>query len=326
MRTDGPLLTVAIPTCNGARHLRDALASVLGQDVDFQLLVSDDRSEDDTLSIVRDIAGSRARISRNAERLGLARNWNQCVALADTPWVAVFHQDDLMLDDHLAQHLTAIQAHPHLGMVCSGADVIDERGDKVRSAVGDPPVLRDCNELFEPGEFVIELADGNPVRCSAVTLNRAAHQALGGFDPALRYAVDWAFWLALAKREAVAWCCHRTVAVRWHAASETHRFRDGTVDLDEQRAVTDEALAWLARHEPQVLAALTLSRDRRLARAYLNRAYTAACDGNRPLEARCLRRALSLSKTTTGSALIRDPRLVARLLLGQRASGLSQSP
>ena len=76
-------LTVALPTCNGARHLRDALASIKSQsDVAYDLIVSDDRSDDDTLACVQEEVGDRARISVNSERLGLAGNWNRCVELS----------------------------------------------------------------------------------------------------------------------------------------------------------------------------------------------------------------------------------------------------
>src|SRR3954471_3856314 len=92
-----PALTVAVPTYNGARHLGDALRGILAQEgVAFDLLVCDDRSDDETLEVVRSVAGDRARVSVSSERLGLAGNWNRCVALSRTPLVAVFHQDDLM--------------------------------------------------------------------------------------------------------------------------------------------------------------------------------------------------------------------------------------
>ena len=97
-----PILTVAVPTCNGARHLAEALHSVLSQEgAAFELLVSDDRSDDDTLEVVRTGGRRSARIEINSERLGLAGNWNRCAALARTPLLAIFHQDDVMLPGHL---------------------------------------------------------------------------------------------------------------------------------------------------------------------------------------------------------------------------------
>ena len=49
------------------------------------LIVSDDRSDDESLAVVRKAAGDRARIEVNSERLGLAGNWNRCAELARTP-------------------------------------------------------------------------------------------------------------------------------------------------------------------------------------------------------------------------------------------------
>src|SRR5438105_5006629 len=116
---DRPQLTVAIPTYKGARHLADALRGILAQEgVAFELLISDDRSDDETLAIVHAAAGDRARIEVNGERLGLAGNWNRCIALARAPLVAVFHQDDVMRPGHLAAHAAAFDADPQVGLVC----------------------------------------------------------------------------------------------------------------------------------------------------------------------------------------------------------------
>ena len=93
---------------NGARHLSETLKSILQQeDEPFDLIVSDDRSEDESLAIVRALCGDRARIVVNSERLGLAGNWNQCVALSRTPLVAIVHQDDVLRSNHLQLHAKA---------------------------------------------------------------------------------------------------------------------------------------------------------------------------------------------------------------------------
>jgi GT2 family glycosyltransferase len=321
-------LTVALPTCNGARHLAEALRSILAQGgADFELLVSDDRSDDETPAIVRAVAGDRARLEVNSERLGLAGNWNRCVALSRTPLVAVFHQDDMMLPGHLAAHLAAFAANPGVGLVCGAAEVIDDSGRPVPESIVARGDLGPGDRVFPPGGFVAELAVGNPVRCSAVTLRKEAHADVGGFDPCYRYAVDWDFWLRVARRWGVAWLARPTVAIRWHLASETHRFKTGTADLDEQARL----LAGLFAEDGPRLAdprALRQAADHRLARAFLNRAYDAARVGDRALSRRCLRRAVALRPAILGT-LVRDPRLVARLLIGGRVTsgaGASSSP
>ena len=318
---EAPRLTVALPTCNGARHLADALRGILAQQgAAFDLLVTDDRSDDETLAVVRAEAGDRARVAVNPERLGLAGNWNRCVTLSRTPLVAIFHQDDVMVDPgHLAAHLAAFAAEPELGFVCGAADVIDEAGRPVPASIVGRGDLGPSDRLYPPGAFVAELAVGNPVRCSATTLNAAAHAEVGGFDPSYRYAVDWDYWLRVARRRGVAWLARPAVAVRWHPASETHRFRTGTTDLDEQvRLLAD----LYATDGPRLPDARRLRRaaDRRLARAFLNRAHVALKGGDPDLSRRCLHRALGFWPGILGT-ILRDPRLAAQMALVTIAPG-----
>jgi glycosyltransferase involved in cell wall biosynthesis len=310
-----PLLTVALPTCDGARYVGHALRGILAQQGGaFDLVVSDDRSCDETLEIVRRAAGDRARIVINAERLGLAGNWNRCVALSETPLVAVFHQDDIMKPGHLAAHLAAFSRHDGLGFVCGAADVIDEEDKPIAPDVIARGKVGDVDRCFGPGEFVRELAVTNPIRCSAVTIRKAAHAQVGGFDASYRYVVDWDFWLRVASSWPVAWLSRATVAIRWHGASETHRFKTGTADLDE-------AASLLARLYSEAIPNLPGSSrlrgqaDRRLARAFLNRAYEAARAKDQRLVRRCLREAIARSPATVARAAL-DWRYSARIAVG----------
>jgi glycosyltransferase involved in cell wall biosynthesis len=314
--TAAPALTVAIPTFNGSAHLAETLAGILAQrGAAFDLLACDDRSDDDTVALVRDRAGDRARIEVNSERLGLAGNWNRCVALARTPWVAVFHQDDLMRPGDLARRLDAL-ARPGgdgLGLLAEPADAVDGSGRIVPPSTVGHGGIDDHGPSgvvdFAPGAFSDRLATSNVLRCSAVTTNRRAHEALGGFDPAWRYVVDWEFWLRAADRFGVRWIVGEPlVSVRWHAASETHRFKQGLDDLEESaRLVT------LRGGRP----------GRLLARAYLNRAHEALRAGRVELARTSLGRAFRVSPTAVAAALA-DPRLAVQMGLLAVAPGLAQ--
>lgn len=300
-----PALTVAVPTFNGEAHLAEALSGILGQDCPpFDLLVCDDQSDDGTVALVRALAGDRARIEVNSERQGLAGNWNRCIALSRTPWVAVFHQDDLMRPGDLARRSKVLEmpwTEPP-GLIAEPADVVDEEGRPLGQDVvehGGPalPVAQPMIKL-PPGAFSSLLAGKNILRCSAVTTNRRAHQAVGGFDPKLRYVVDWEFWLRVADRFSVVWINgDPTVSVRWHAASETHRFKAGLDDLEETE---------------QMLSRRGIRPGRRLARAYLNRAHEALRAGRVDLARCALGRAVHTSPTIVGSILA-DPRLAAQM-------------
>jgi glycosyltransferase involved in cell wall biosynthesis len=322
---DLPRLTVAVPTYNGARHLAEALGGILRQEnAAFELLVCDDQSEDATAQIVRDFAGDRARFIRNSERFGLAGNWNRCVEMSRTEWVAIFHQDDVMLPGHLQKHLAAIDAatDARLGLVASAACVIDDEGRPVSTDVVDQGGLvvpsndgaTPCGSLFSAPKFASFLADHNPLRCSAVTTRRSAHAEVGGFDASFRYVVDWEFWRRVALRWSVSWIGGSpSVAVRWHLASETHRFKSGTADLEETARLLDVIFSDPDQPLTNPRAA-RLDADRRLSRAYLNRAYEAARGGRGGLTRSCLRTAVRLWPGIVGR-IARDPRLLARLLV-----------
>ncbi len=307
-------LTVAVPTYHAGPGLAETLRSIVDQrGPEFDLLVVDDRSTDGTADLARSIVGDRGRVIENPERLGLAGNWNHCAALGRTPLVAIFHQDDLMGPGHLAAHVTTLTADPSLGLAISATRTIDADGRPLPDNAG----LGLTDRTFRPGELTPFLAAANPIRCSAVTLRRSAFDEVGGFDPSWKYAVDWEFWLRIGERWPVAWLAGPTVSIRWHAGSETARFRRGTADLDEVDRLTRSLFESPAGRRPEV-ARRRRESSRDLARAYLNRAYSAAVARDRALSRLALRRALALDPWTL-ARVAADPRLAWRLIAGSRS-------
>ena len=309
--TDPAKVSVAIPTYNGARHLSEALQSILAQGDSYPIFVSDDRSDDGTLEIVQAVAGDRVRSFINTERLGLAGNWNRCAELTSSPFVAIVHQDDFLRPGHIASHAAAISRDPRVGLIASASRTIDDSGREVPAAVVDRGGLGSHDLMLGAGDALRALATANPFRCSGVTINVAAHAELGGFDPAWRYLVDWDYWLRVARNYRVAWLAEPTVDVRWHAASETHRFARGTIDLEETTRLLDKLYAAESSRWPDA-ADLRRRADHRLARAYLNRAHVALRAGDGDLARRALRRSLAMKPTLLGPILL-DPRLAVQV-------------
>ncbi len=99
-------ITVCIPTYNGAKYLRECLDSVIQQDFpNFQILVVDDCSSDNTPSIVREYMEKDNRITLkiNEKNLGLVENWNECIKSSKTDWVKFLFQDDIMKPNCLSR-------------------------------------------------------------------------------------------------------------------------------------------------------------------------------------------------------------------------------
>ena len=307
-----PKITVAIPTMNGERHLPETLRSVLAQEsVAYDLIVSDDRSDDGTLDVARAILGDRGRIVVNSERLGLAGNWNRCVALSGTALVAIVHQDDLLRPGHLALHAGAFGGNSKVGIVASASSVIDAEGVEIPQTIVGRGGLGPVDRTFVAREVLPFMAIGNPLRCSAVSIRAEAHSQAHGFDPALRYVIDWDFWLRLAASWSLAWIADTTVDVRWHASSETHRFKTGTADLEETLSVFTRLLRDLTSDE---ISKKTVERaaTKSMGRAYLNRAYELLKGANGTAARACLKQSIRLDPMIL-TTIVADPRLAAQM-------------
>src|SRR5437667_3511518 len=78
-----PAVSVCIPAYRGAAHIGEAIESVLAQSfADFELVVVDDASRDDTAAVVARYRDPRIRFLRNERNAGVQANWNRCLELA----------------------------------------------------------------------------------------------------------------------------------------------------------------------------------------------------------------------------------------------------
>lgn len=137
-----------MPTYNVAPYVKEAVESVLRQTYrDFELLVVDDCSTDETVGIVQGINDSRIRIAAFHENVGLSENLNRGLALIDTELVSRMDGDDIAEPYWLEQEVSVLDANPDIG-VCSGGF---ERFGTKKSLVRFPERHEDimANMLFE---------------------------------------------------------------------------------------------------------------------------------------------------------------------------------
>lgn len=115
-----PLLSVALPTFNGAEHLAATLDSVLGQNFgDFELLILDDGSQDGTLDCIAGFKDGRIRLHRNPVNIGLPSNMNVAIAMARGSFLARVDQDDVAHPDRFAKQTDYLQRNPDITIVGS---------------------------------------------------------------------------------------------------------------------------------------------------------------------------------------------------------------
>jgi len=119
-----PFFSVVVPLFNKERFILRCINSILTQTYqDFELIVIDDGSEDQSVERIIHIDEKRLTVIRQANQgPGAARN--RGISESRAPWIAFLDADDMWMRDHLANLLKVIIRFPYAGLVSTGTDVI----------------------------------------------------------------------------------------------------------------------------------------------------------------------------------------------------------
>ena len=125
-----PAVSVLMPVCNGAAYLRQAVESILHQTFsDFEFLIIDDGSSDESLRLLQAYAWRDARIRlRSRENRGLTATLNELIAQARGEFLARMDADDIALPDRLARQVDFLRRHSEVLCVGGAFDFIDGAG------------------------------------------------------------------------------------------------------------------------------------------------------------------------------------------------------
>lgn len=190
-------VTVLIPVYNGGATLRQAVDSILAQDVpDIELLVVDDSSRDDSPQIIDEYAARDTRVTavHNQQNLGLAATLNLGLELARHELVARMDQDDEALPDRLSRQLAFMRDHP--SVVAAGSFVYTMGRTRRNDRLVHVPVT--------PREVARTLPRQNCLYHPSVMLRSAPVLAVGGYRSEFRNAEDYDLWLRLSKHHDLA--------------------------------------------------------------------------------------------------------------------------
>ncbi len=125
----GPAVTVLMPVFNGALYLRESVRSVLAQTfTDFELLVIDDGSTDESPAMLAESPDPRVRILRNERNCGLVATLNRGLAEAKGEWIARQDADDVSAPGRLAAQVAFVRGNPAVPLLGTDAWLIDGKG------------------------------------------------------------------------------------------------------------------------------------------------------------------------------------------------------
>ena len=126
-----PTVSICLPVYNGARYLAEAIESALNQTYeDFELLIADDCSADDSPNIIERYSKRDQRITtwRNQSNLGLFQNYNACVSRASGKYIKLFAQDDIFHPELIDRLVNVLENNPSVSLAASARTPIDAEG------------------------------------------------------------------------------------------------------------------------------------------------------------------------------------------------------
>jgi glycosyltransferase involved in cell wall biosynthesis len=190
--------SVVIAAYEAASTVGGAIESVLAQTrQDFEIVVIDDGSSDETAAVAEAIAAEDRRVSVHSQPNGgpsAARN--RGIAVSAGEYVSMLDSDDLWLPQYLAQMGDALAADPRAGFAYTEAWELDEASGRFLKATAmarqHPPA-----QTLPQERFVAELMQRNFVY-NAVTVRRSVLEQVGGYDEGMTHGEDYELWLRIA--------------------------------------------------------------------------------------------------------------------------------
>jgi glycosyltransferase involved in cell wall biosynthesis len=191
-----PSVSVVLPVYNCPSLVAEAIESVLRQTLqDFELIVIDDGSTDDTPTVLKHFGDPRLFALRQHNR-GLAATLNRGVELARGRYIARQDQDDMSHPERLAKQVAYLNANPHCALVGTWAEIW----------CGNVKTGRQHRHPTSNPQLQYELLLNNPFVHSSVMMRKSALEEVGGYsvDASRQPPEDYELWSRIARKYEVA--------------------------------------------------------------------------------------------------------------------------
>ena len=216
-----PKISICIPTYNCERYIQAAIESAVSdEELDAEIVVVDNASADNTVSVVRGLMGDargRIRLFVNDQNIGMAGNFNRCLEHAHGAYIKFLMADDLLLPGCVRKLSCILDSNPGVSLVASARLVIDESGNSLATRrkfrkdieISGKKVINDC--LF--GQNYI----GEP---TAVMFRKVLMRS--GFNVNMPQVLDMDMWFRLLESGNLYYVSEPLCAIRQHPDQVTH--------------------------------------------------------------------------------------------------------
>lgn len=202
METVEVMISIVIPLYNKATSIQKTLNSVFAQTyTDYEIVIVDDGSTDDSVAIVRSINDARIRLISQANG-GVSVARNRGTAEAKGEYIAYLDADDVWSPNYLETQVDMINRYPQCCMYGVNYQICDYSGIIV------PTIIRELSFTRVDGimdnYFTVAAKSNAPLWTSAIVVRKSAIEAVGGFPVGIKSGEDLLTWARLACRGKIA--------------------------------------------------------------------------------------------------------------------------
>lgn len=166
-----PLVSVIIPTYNSSGYIIETINTILNQTLqDFEIVVVDDHSTDNTIDILNSIKDPRIKIFANEVNRGIPYTHNKLIELCSTNFIAIQDHDDLSYPYRLERQFNYLKQHPESLAVASYPTYINHKGESINQ-----PFIRNILRRLKLNNAA---ANGNEAFASMLFKNIFCHSTI----------------------------------------------------------------------------------------------------------------------------------------------------
>ena len=186
-----PKISIITITRNRAGFISAAIESVLKQTFsNWELLILDDSSTDNTESVVKKFTDPRIQYIKNTTVLGISSNRNKGLALAHGEYTAVLDSDDVWTDtEKLQKQIDFLEENPDYVLIGSNIKIVDEKGT----------VIKNTDFPTEDTDIRRNILKDNPIPHSTVLYRKDSAKKIGGYNNRLSCVEDLDLFLKLGQ-------------------------------------------------------------------------------------------------------------------------------
>jgi len=251
-----PLVSICIPTYNGAKYLQEALDSVKQQTyTNIEVVVSDDASKDGTLAIINQF---KSEVDfpvyvYNHTPNSIGANWNNCIKYSHGKYIKFLFQDDVLDSECVQKMVEMAQQSDAVGLVyCKRMILYDANKyfdrhwfskfnelhnswysiEIKKGELSGKHYLKDKNLLKPPYNKI-----GEP---TAVLLRRSCFKKTGHFSTTLEQSLDQEFWYRVMRNYDIAFIDQPLVKFRLHSSQATQiNIKNEKLKIKESKIIND---------------------------------------------------------------------------------------